>query len=89
MSKSNKFGFEPISPETPLRRERSVGPMGAAVREAAESLSETTEAKVEQRRKNAEDAKAFRAAQDEGRGADVAQPVGNLDDRPAARQARP
>ncbi|MFV2054424.1 ParB/RepB/Spo0J family partition protein [Aliiroseovarius sp. YM-037] len=67
MSKSNKFGFEPISPETPLRRERSVGPMGAAVREAAESLSETTEAKVEQRRKNAEDAKAFRAAQDEGR----------------------
>ncbi|MGB0904850.1 MAG: ParB N-terminal domain-containing protein [Mangrovicoccus sp.] len=41
--------------------------MGAAVREAAESLAETTEAKVEQRRQNAEDAKAYRAAQSEGR----------------------
>jgi ParB family chromosome partitioning protein len=41
--------------------------MGAAVREAAGSLQDSTDAKVEQRRRNAEDAKLFRAAQDEGR----------------------
>lgn len=66
MSK-NKFGIAPIAPDAAPSRERSVGPMGAAVREAVESLAETTEAKVEQRRRNAEDAKSYRAAQEEGR----------------------
>lgn len=68
MKGKNKFGFEPLRTE-PLnsRRERAPGPMGTAVREAAESLQETTEAKVEQRRQNAEDAKAYRQASEEGR----------------------
>ncbi|MGS4946131.1 ParB N-terminal domain-containing protein [Meridianimarinicoccus sp. RP-17] len=63
----NKFGFDPIDPKPAAKRERNVGPMGAAVREAAASLAETTEAKIEQRRKNAEDAKAWRAAEAQGR----------------------
>ncbi|WP_413717321.1 ParB/RepB/Spo0J family partition protein [Silicimonas sp. MF1-12-2] len=67
MTKKNKFGIEPLAPVGGMRRERSVGPMGAAVREAADDLHASTEAKVEQRRKNAEDAKAFRDAQAEGR----------------------
>ncbi len=68
MTSKNKFGFGPLdTPATPKPRERNVGPMGAAVRDAAESLQETTEAKVEQRRQNANDAKAYRAAQEEGR----------------------
>ncbi len=67
MAKSNKFGFAPVEADAPTRRERSVGPMGAAVREAAESLTDATDAKVEKRRQNAKDAEAFRAAQDEGR----------------------
>lgn len=67
MSSKNKFGFGPLdSPQAPRSRERSVGPMGAAVRDAAANLQETTEAKIEQRRQNATDAKAYRAAQDEG-----------------------
>ena len=41
--------------------------MGAAVRETAESLAEVTEGKLEQRRQNAEDAKAYRAAREAGR----------------------
>ncbi|MFK7752417.1 MAG: ParB/RepB/Spo0J family partition protein [Sedimentitalea sp.] len=68
MSSKNKFGFEPLDADSVApRRTRTPGPMGAAVRDAAETLAETTEAKVEQRRRNAEDAKAFRTAQDEGR----------------------
>ncbi|MCV3274042.1 ParB/RepB/Spo0J family partition protein [Roseobacter sinensis] len=68
MSSKNKFGFAPLETGvTPQRRDRAPGPMGAAVREAAETLQETTEAKVAQRRQNAEDAKAFRAAREEGR----------------------
>tara|TARA_R110002020_G_scaffold428155_3_gene637626 strand:+ start:15581 stop:16648 length:1068 start_codon:yes stop_codon:yes gene_type:complete len=67
MAKSNKFGFAPLEVDAPARRERSVGPMGAAVREAAESLTDATDAKVEKRRQNAKDAEAYRAAQDEGR----------------------
>lgn len=64
----NKFGFDPIDPASrSAPKERTVGPMGAAVREAAASLAETTEAKIEQRRKNAEDAKAWRAATAQGR----------------------
>lgn len=66
MSKSNKFGFAPVEAKTAKPRERSVGPMGAAVRDAAETLTESTEAKVELRRQNAEDAKAFRAAAADG-----------------------
>lgn len=67
MSSKNKFGFAPLDTETPTsRRDRAPGPMGAAVRDAAESLTQTTEAKVEQRRRNAEDAKLFRAAQEDG-----------------------
>jgi ParB family chromosome partitioning protein len=70
MSKSNKFGFSPLSPEGPdaaPRRDRRPGPMGAAVRETAENVAEATEAKIEQRRRNAEDAKAWRAASEAGR----------------------
>lgn len=68
MTGKNKFGFAPLddTPATP-RRDRSPGPMGAAVRETAETLAESTEAKVEARRRNAEDAKAFRDARSEGR----------------------
>ena len=67
MSNKNKFGFAPVTPETAKPRSRSVGPMGAAIRETSEALNESTEAKVEQRRRNAEDAKTWRAALEEGR----------------------
>ncbi|WP_223423905.1 ParB/RepB/Spo0J family partition protein [Tateyamaria pelophila] len=90
MSSKNKFGFAPLETDTssPARRERAPGPMGAAVRDAAESLQETTEAKVEQRRRNAEDAKRFRAAQDDGLLL-MELPVGNVatDDLPRDRIA--
>ena len=67
MTQKNKFGFAPLETKSmPVSRDRSVGPMGAAVRETAESLQEATEAKVEQRRRNAEDAKAFRSATQDG-----------------------
>ena len=87
MAGKNKFGFEPLEP-TPAKRarERTPGPMGVAVRDAAENMTVATEAKVEQRRRNAEDAKAYRAAQADGR---LLQrlPVGNLatDDLPRDR----
>lgn len=68
MSSKNKFGFAPVDAKSePARWDRTPGPMGAAVRDAAASLQEATEAKVEQRRRNAEGAKAFRDAQGEGR----------------------
>jgi ParB family chromosome partitioning protein len=68
MSRSNKFGFEPMATKSATpRRERTPGPMGAAVRDVADNLAETTEAKVAQRRQNAEDAKTFRQAREEGR----------------------
>ena len=68
MAPKNKFGFEPLDPVPAKKpRERAPGPMGAAVRDAASSMTEATEAKVEQRRRNAEDAKSYRAAQEEGR----------------------
>ena len=67
MSSKNKFGFAPVTPEKTRPRSRSVGPMGAAIRETSEALNESTEAKVEQRRLNAEDAKTYRAAREEGR----------------------
>lgn len=68
MSKGNKFGFEPLE-DAPSKgaRDRKPGPMGVAVREAAESLNASTESKLEQRRQNAADAKAFREAQADGR----------------------
>ncbi|MCA0998534.1 ParB/RepB/Spo0J family partition protein [Alloyangia pacifica] len=67
MSSKNKFGFGPIEPAQVKPRRRDPGPMGAAVREAASSMTESTENLVEQRRQNATDAKAFRLAQEEGR----------------------
>lgn len=67
MTSRNKFGFSPISDDDVKPRKRDVGPMGAAVREAASSLNESTESLVEQRRKNASDAREFRQAQMEGR----------------------
>lgn len=68
MSGKNKFGFAPVdpAPDKPLRK-RSVGPMGAAVRDAADSLQVSTTEKVEQRRQNVEDAQSYRTAQQEGR----------------------
>ncbi len=77
MSRKNKFGIEAPEVKTMTPRVRSVGPMGAAVREAAEDLHATTEAKIEQRKKNAEDAKAYRAAQSEGRVL-VSIPIGEI-----------
>ncbi len=67
MSSKNKFGFGPIEPAEVKPRRRDPGPMGTAVREAASSMTESTENLVEQRRQNATDAKAFRQAQEEGR----------------------
>ena len=68
MSSKNKFGFAPLEADKPqARKARSPGPMGVAVRDVAENLSEATEAKVEQRRRNADDAKTYRAAVEEGR----------------------
>lgn len=68
MSGRNKFGFAPLEAAPEVKsRSRTPGPMGAAVREAAESLAESTEAKIEQRRRNAEDAKLWRTAEAEGR----------------------
>ncbi len=68
MAGKNKYGFDPIETEVVApRKKRNIGPMGAAVREAAGSLQESTEAKTEQRRQNASDAKAFREAQEDGR----------------------
>jgi len=87
MSSKTKFGFAPLETKSmPTRRERSPGPMGAAVRDTAENLQEATEAKVEQRRRNAEDAKAFRAAQHDGLVLERL-PVGNIktDDLPRDR----
>lgn len=78
MAGKNKFGFAPLDAEEQKpARARRPGPMGTAVRETAESVTEATEARVEQRRQNAVDAKAYRAAAADGR---LLQrlPVGNL-----------
>ncbi len=48
MSNRNKFGFAPVEPDAPKPRSRNVGPMGAAIRDTAESLTESTDAKGEQ-----------------------------------------
>lgn len=66
MARRNKFGIE--APDVaPVARERSAGPMNVAVREAAQDLKAATEAKIEQRRRNAEEAREYRAAREEGR----------------------
>ncbi len=67
--KKSKFGIEPVViPETETAaRKKSKGPMSAAVRDAAGSLTETVAARTEARKRNAEDANAFRTAQQEGR----------------------
>jgi len=68
MPKGNKFGFEPLQDSIQKsKKERTPGPMGAAVRDAAENLTEATESKLEQRKQNAADAKEFREAQADGR----------------------
>lgn len=67
MTSGNKFGFGPADPPASTRRGRKPGPMGTAVREAAETLQDSTEAMMEQRRRNADDAKAWRTASEEGR----------------------
>lgn len=67
-TKGNRFGIGPVDPvDAAPRRARDVGPMGAAVRDAASSLQASSDAMVEQRRQNAVQAKEFRQAQDEGR----------------------
>ena len=67
MAGKNKFGFDDLTPTAKSEpRVRSLGPMGSAVREAATSLQETTETKIEQRRLNASEAKEYRAAVDDG-----------------------
>lgn len=66
MSNKNKFGFAPVETAEKKPRSRSVGPMGAAIRDTAENLGASTEAKVEQRRLNAEDAKTYRSAAADG-----------------------
>ena len=72
MSSKNKFGFGALETKsTEKSRRRTPGPMGMAVREAAASLQDSTDAKVEQRRKNASDAKEYRAAVNEGRVLDM------------------
>jgi len=66
MSGKNKFGFAPVDEGVAKPRARNVGPMGAAIRDTADSLTESTDAKIEQRRQNAEDAKMYRSAAAEG-----------------------
>ena len=77
-TKGNRFGIGPADPiEVVGRKPREIGPMGAAVREAASSLQASSEAMVEQRRQNVVDAKAFHQAQDEGRVL-IAVPLGDI-----------
>ena len=66
MSSKNKFGIAPLETKSGEPRRRSPGPMGAAVRDAAESLEEATEVKIEARRRNAEDARRWREAEEGG-----------------------
>ncbi|MEL7464841.1 MAG: chromosome partitioning protein ParB [Pseudomonadota bacterium] len=63
--KKSRFRIS-ASVSEPVERQRGSGPMSAAVRETAESLADSTEAKVEARKLNAQDAKAFRSAREDG-----------------------
>jgi ParB family chromosome partitioning protein len=67
-SGKNRFGFDSINdiPVGVVPRRRG-GPMSSAVREAADNLTESTEAKVEARKRNASDAKHYREAVEDGR----------------------
>jgi ParB family chromosome partitioning protein len=65
MAGKSRFDIPLASSEVAPRTRRS-GPMGAAGREVGESLAAATEAQVEARRRNAADARAFRAAQEGG-----------------------
>lgn len=67
--KGNRFGIGPVDLPSAgsSRRQRDPGPMGVAVRESAASAQEASDALIEQRRQNAQDAREFRAARDEGR----------------------
>ena len=69
MSRKNRFGFESVSdiPVGVVPRRRGSGPMATAVRETAETLAESTEAKVETRKQNAADARDYREALADGR----------------------
>ncbi|MEN0079682.1 MAG: ParB N-terminal domain-containing protein [Pseudomonadota bacterium] len=66
--RQNRFGFASIDeiPVGKAPRRRTAGPMSAAVRETAENVAEAAEARVEQRTQNAQDARAWRAALDDG-----------------------
>lgn len=67
--RKNKFGITSVGGVSADRvsRRRGSGPMSAAVRETAENVAEATEARVEQRKQNAADAREYRAAVEEGR----------------------
>ncbi len=68
MAKGNKFGIAPVdAPQAAARRAKEVGPMGAAVRDAASHMVSSSEALVEQRRQNAAEAKELRTARESGR----------------------
>lgn len=67
--RKNKFGIASVE-ETPVGlvpRRRGGGPMSSAVRETAENVAEATEARVEQRKLNAADARLYREAMEQGR----------------------
>ena len=63
---ADRFRMPEIAAESPAPRRRP-GPMGVAGREVAETVVAATEAQVEARRRNAEEARAWRAAREEGR----------------------
>lgn len=67
----NRFALPEAGAPTPRDSvdgpRRRPGPMGAAGRDVADSLTAATEAQVEARRRNAADAKEYRTAQAEGR----------------------
>ena len=69
MTRRNKFGIDlgtDVDRVTSSRGKKP-GPMGVAIRDTADNLQAATEEKVEQRRKNATDAKDYRDALDAGR----------------------
>lgn len=67
--RKNRFGIASVDdiPVGRVPRRRGSGPMSSAVRETAESVAEATEARVEQRKQNASDARRYREAIEEGR----------------------
>lgn len=66
--RADKFRMPEITDDAELATpRRRPGPMAAAGREVAENIAAATEAQVEARRRNAVDAKQWRAASDEGR----------------------